>query len=182
MLTPDILLACIAAMARIGVACLFAVAAIAKLRRQDDWVAAVSGYRLLPNILVSPVARALPPLEIAVAAGLLAGLPIAFAGAAGLLALFASAMAINLLRGRRDVDCGCDPSARPRPIGWALVARNLVFGSLMLLGLAPLPALDMPFLIVAGGAGLLAFLLGHILTLLGSFAPRRPAVPASGVR
>lgn len=182
MVTPLILLACITTMARIGVACLFAVAAVAKLRRHDDWAAAVAGYRLLPDVFVLPVARMLPPFEIAVAAGLVAGLPLAFAGAAGLLALFAVAMAINLLRGRRDVDCGCDPSARPKPIGWALVARNLCLGSLMVTGLAPLPALDMPFLIAAGGAGMLAFLLGHILTLLGSFAPRRPTLPARGVR
>ncbi|WP_231639158.1 MauE/DoxX family redox-associated membrane protein [Sphingomonas profundi] len=185
-MSAALLIACVAAMARIGVACLFAAAAIGKLRRRDDFAAAVAAYRLLPDVLVAPVAAALPPVEIAIALGLVAGLPLACAAAAGLLALFAAAMAANLARGRRHIDCGCDPAAAPRPIGWRLVARNLTLGLLLAGGLAPLPALPLPLLATAAGAGLLVFLLGQILASLGSIASPRTgagrAAPTSGVR
>lgn len=180
-MSPALLLGCIAVLARVAVACLFGAAAVGKLRRRADFAGAVAGYRLLPAGLVAPVALALPPLEIAIAIGLLAGMPLAITAGSALLALFAAAMAINLLRGRRDVDCGCDPTARARPITWTFVARNLLLGALLLTGLVAAPALPLPVLVAAGGAGALAFLLGHILSLLGSFAAPRDTL-TSGAR
>ncbi|MET0270954.1 MAG: MauE/DoxX family redox-associated membrane protein [Sphingomonas sp.] len=176
-----LLIACMGVAARIGIACLFAVAAAGKLRRPADWEAAVAAYRLLPDALVTPFARILPPLEIAVAAALVAGPGAALAAGAALLLLFAGAMAANLLRGRRAIDCGCDPAARPRPIGWGMVARNVALAAGLLVGLIPAPALPPPMLIAAGGAGLLLCLVGHILSLLASLGAPRPAA-APGVR
>jgi hypothetical protein len=45
--------------------------------------------------------------------------------AACLLLLYAGAMAVNLLRGRSRLDCGC--GSEPEPVSWFLVLRNVVF-------------------------------------------------------
>ena len=41
-----------------------------------------------------------------------------------LLALYAGAMAVNLARGRRDLDCGCAGPGVRRPVGEGLLIRN----------------------------------------------------------
>ena len=46
-----------------------------------------------------------------------------------LLLLFAAAMAVNLRRGRADIDCGCALGLLKERISWPLVARNLVLAA-----------------------------------------------------
>ena len=46
--------------------------------------------------------------------------------AAALLAVYGSAIAVNLARGRRHIDCGCGKPAARREIGAWMVARNAV--------------------------------------------------------
>src|SRR5207253_528566 len=57
--------------------------------------------------------------------------------AATLLLVYGAAVAINLARGRRDIDCGCAGPAVRRPISGALVARNAALAALALAGLVP---------------------------------------------
>lgn len=45
-------------------------------------------------------------------------------GALGLLGGYSAAVAVNLGRGRRDLDCGCYGPARRRPISALLLVRN----------------------------------------------------------
>lgn len=160
--------------AHIAIALMLLVAGIGKLRRRNDWEGALSAYRLLPDMLVGPVAVALPVIELVVAAGLVAGLVPAMLAGTALMLLFAAAMAINLLRGRRDLDCGCDPSAKPKPIGWMLVLRNLALAALLAAGLLTLPPLPAELWFTAAFAGVVAYLLTSILTLLRGMSPPRP--------
>ena len=51
--------------------------------------------------------------------------------AASLLILFAVAMAINIRRGRRHIDCGCFQSALKQTLSWILVARNAALALLL---------------------------------------------------
>lgn len=87
----------------------------------------VLNYRLLPGSLAAPTAAAVIGAEI-IAATLIAA-PTA-ARAFGLLVgsvllmLLAGAVAVNLVRGRRSLSCGCDLFAPDRPIGWDLAVRN----------------------------------------------------------
>src|SRR5262245_38678383 len=47
---------------------------------------------------------------------------------AGMLLIYAAAMAINLWRGNLLLDCGCTWGTARQPVGHELVARNLVLG------------------------------------------------------
>ena len=111
-------------LARLALAGVFAAAALHKWRDLGAFTAALSAHRLAPDASAGALARAFAVCETAVAVGLLA--PASAPGAAGvaaaLLAIYSGAIAINLARGRREIDCGC--SARPQPLSGVLLARN----------------------------------------------------------
>jgi Methylamine utilisation protein MauE len=113
-----------------------------KLAEPDAFLSAVAAYGLLPSATVTAVARILPGLELALGAGILLPVTRTFAlmGLVGLFLLYAMAMAINLARGRRDIDCGC--GGKSQPISWVLVVRNLVLCTAALI--ASQPALERP--------------------------------------
>jgi hypothetical protein len=158
-------------------------AALSKLRALDEFVGVVHNYRVLPEPLVRPVAYALPPFELLLAAGLLLE-PIrslAAAAVAGLLAVFALAMAINIGRGRIEIDCGCFANALRQRIGWRLVVRNVVLIALALLVMPaelsarPLVWLDLVTALMATAG---AVLLYAAFSRLAGMAPlARPAAP-----
>lgn len=159
---------------------IFLPSAWSKLRAMDELEGIVTDYRLLPEPLVRPAARALPIVEIA--AGILVLLPATRAPGAmlaiGLLLLFAAAMAINLARGRREIDCGCFLGRQKERIGWPLVARNLI-----LVGFAlPLATLE-----PAAGPGLLdlftvLFAAGSLLALYAAFTRLVGLAPLARLR
>lgn len=118
----------LAVVLRGALALLLVVAALHKLRDRDAFRATLDAYALLPSALSGAFAHAVPALELAAAVLLVSPRAAALGGvlAAVLFAVYAVAMGVNLLRGRRDLDCGCmGPGARS-PVGPGLVARNLV--------------------------------------------------------
>jgi hypothetical protein len=140
------------------VALVFATAALHKLRARDAFVGSLAAYRLLSQRALVPAAWALIGLELAVAGGVIATPTRAagMLGACALLALYAGAMAANLLRGRRDIDCGCGGDAQR--LAWPLVVRNAALAALALAW--SLPAIERPietFDYVAGLAVSLGF-------------------------
>ena len=125
---------------RVMTSLVFASAAVGKMTHWLAFEGVVANYRLLPESAVRPIARVLPPLELALGLGLLVGRPRTpvFESVAGvLLVLFAAAMAVNLLRGRRYIECGCFQSAMRQTLRWALVIRNCVL-ALLCVALLPL--------------------------------------------
>jgi hypothetical protein len=172
--------------ARLVLAAVFAMAAFAKLRSLDEFVGVVHNYRILPEFLVRPVAYALPPLEAAIALALLLE-PTRSAGAvaaAALLVVFALAMAVNLARGRVEIDCGCFAATLRQRISWALVGRNVAL--IALAGLA-MPAggvarvltwLDAVTIVAASSSAVLLYV---AFTQLRSMAlPARPRAGGAG--
>lgn len=123
---------------RVLVSLVFLTAAYGKFRHWAVFQGVVANYRLLPQLLVAPLAYLLPPFEALLGTALLLGLgsPWAELGAAALLMLFAIAMGINVARGRRHIDCGCFQSTLKQSLSWKLVIRNLVLS--LLLGVAVL--------------------------------------------
>jgi hypothetical protein len=148
---------------RASLAVLFAAAATHKVRDPRRFRATIAEYRLLPAALATPAALVLVGCEVAVAAALVApGWRAAgLLGAAALLALYGGAVAVNLGRGRRDLDCGCAGPAMRRPIGGWLVARNAVLAAAALAGLGPLAMRPLGWidaLTILGGTATLAAL------------------------
>ena len=97
-----------------------------KLRHAVEFGGALRGYRLLPPRLALPVGYGLAAAEISLGLGLLLPslAPAAALATAALLALYAGAIAVNLVRGRRHIDCGCGGPAGRAGISEGLVTRN----------------------------------------------------------
>lgn len=104
----------------------FARAALHKVTDFAGFRQTVADYRLIPDILIAPAAAALAVAEMASVVLLLVPgtVSIGAATAAVLLAFYGSAMAINLLRGRTSIDCGCGGPGQS--ISWILVGRNVM--------------------------------------------------------
>ena len=122
---------------RAALALLFAAAALHKLRDRASFAAVLAEYRVLPGPLLHIGVWLVPALEAAVAVALALPGRLGPLGGALLLALYGGAIALNLVRGRRELDCGClGPSLR-QPISGALVARNAVLVAAALACLLP---------------------------------------------
>jgi hypothetical protein len=123
MLDPAIVLALGAAMAL-----LFASTAFHKAADFGRFRATLAAYQVMPESITAVAASFVVALEIGLAVGFVApGLRvIASASAAALLSLYTAAIAVNLVRGRYDMDCGCGGRDSHQPINAGLLLRNAV--------------------------------------------------------
>lgn len=156
------------ALLRGALAALLASAAWHKLRDLPAFRATIGEYRLLPGALGELAAPALVVAEAFAAALLLSpwARPWGFAAAAALLALYSAAIAVNLARGRRDIDCGCFGPALRAGLSGGLLARNAIVLAAAGAGLAPVAARPLGLLDAATIAASLAFLgLAHAAAL-----------------
>ncbi|MBO9590805.1 MauE/DoxX family redox-associated membrane protein [Devosia sp.] len=142
---------------------IFARAAWHKLEEFTEFTGFVADYKLLPERLVIPASWAIVGVELAVVVvqllpqGRVFGLGLAFF----MLVAYASAMAVNLSRGRFTIECGCGGAAQP--LSWSLVGRNTALSALglaaILLPLGPMSAPDAMAAIASGFALWMGFLL-----------------------
>ena len=123
----------------LSLALLWFVAAAQKLRGFAVFVTVLSDYRLVPHGTTRACAGAVIGLELGLGVCLL--IPVlrnpALAGSALLLAFYAVAIGVNLLRGRRFIDCGCMGPVGQQSLSGALVARNLSLACLALAAMLP---------------------------------------------
>lgn len=166
---------------RIAAALFFLWAGSAKARDLPRFRAALDDYRLLPAFAVAPAALAIPFAELGLAATLpwTALCPWPEIGGGALLLLFAGAMAVNLLRGRRDIACGCSFGARDSGLDWTLVGRNVLAAAIIASGgaaIAPRSFLETASGVIAGFA--LFALLAAADAIWALFA-RHPLSPAA---
>jgi len=164
----------------LALAVILASAAAHKLRAPARFARQLGDYALLPQALLSPMARLIPLLEAALALGLLlpaSRLWAAF-GTAALLAAYALGIAINLWRGRKDMDCGCSGPDQAQPLRPALLLRNATLVALALLAAwPPLPrVLGMADMLVAVTASAVLVLLYTASDTLLANAPRLAAL------
>ena len=154
---------------RILVTLIFGMALVGKLRHREEFVGVVANYRLLPEALVVPVAWLIIVLEGVVVLSLGSAIQLAAgaAVAALLLGSFALAMAINVRRGRVEIDCGCFQSALRQRLSGALVIRNLVLIAVTVPLLKGEPAQVSSWQMFNGiAAGILLFVLYQVLDQL----------------
>jgi thiol-disulfide isomerase/thioredoxin len=166
-------------------AIVFAIAAFGKLTDPAGTRNALGDFGV-PGVLVTPVALALPAVELSVAILLLLGSTrvVGAAGALGLLAIFSVAIGATLAHGRTP-DCHCFGRLHSAPAGLGTLARNAVlagvaavvliageghpgpgaFGWVGKLGLAEALALAAVLgaaaLAVAGGAAVMSLMRSH---------------------
>lgn len=161
---------------RAGIACVFVAAALGKLRHLTVFRGVLANYRLLPPWAVGAGHLLLPAAELVVGLGMLAVPRAAGPSAALLLAVFAAAMAINLRRGRRDIDCGCHQSALRQRLSWTLVCRNGVLALLALTAALPQTRPSLGACLVGAAGGISLFMLYSAMNAvwaLGSVSRRR---------
>jgi hypothetical protein len=146
-----------------GIALLFALAGSHKLRNLALFTEVFSAYRVLPESLARRSAWLIPAMELAIA----------------LLIAYAAGISLNLVRGRRELDCGCGAAGNRRSIALWMVWRNLVLA--LALGVAALPWIARPLtgldaLTVIGGLSAAAMLYAAVDRLLGDVAPKTIAL------
>ncbi|WP_414902306.1 MauE/DoxX family redox-associated membrane protein [Sphingomonas flavalba] len=163
MLDPFLLL-----LARAALGGLMLAAALHKIGDPVRFAGAVDGYRLVPAPLVRPTAWTIMLAELAAALAVLWPFGIAWrtglGGVAMLMSLYTAAIAINLLRGRGNVDCGCMGFGAGKRIRWAMVWRGGGLAAVSALAaLAPVAARRLLWIDWFGvGAGLLCLVLLYL--------------------
>ncbi len=164
-----------------ALALLFASAAWHKARSVSEFTAVFVAYRVLPAAVSGRIAWAVPMLELAIAAALPWEPSRRAAAVAGIVLLiaYAGGIALNLARGRRDLDCGCAGAGNRRSIAGWMVWRNLLLAAC--LGVAAMPwsprtldAIDV--LTIAGGLAVAVLLYLTLDRLLGQVMPRSAAL------
>lgn len=147
--------------AQIVVGLVFMVGGFTKLLRWRELRGIVRGYRLLPSALVPLTVALLPPVELLLGASLVFGVgaPWSPVSAASLLMIFAAAMAVNLRRGRTEIDCGCFRATLRQRLDWRMVWLDL-FLAMLLLGSGVLAVpVDVRLWFAALPAGIVLFIL-----------------------
>ena len=123
-MTPVSLASMLSATVTVFMCLLFARAAWHKLSEFTEFTGFVADYQLFPSALVVPASMAVVGAEILVVLLQLVpgfqawGLTLAIT----MLCLYAVGMAINIMRGRTSIECGCGGAVQP--LSWSLVGRN----------------------------------------------------------
>jgi uncharacterized membrane protein YphA (DoxX/SURF4 family) len=131
-----------------GFAVLFIGAAWHKLSGLDRFEAVLRDYRLLPALVSRPLTLLIPAIELMLGLGWISGLlpRITALASASLVATYALAIGINLVRGRIYIDCGCGFGAftnEEQALSSSLVARNILLIGLAILSLVPAAERDL---------------------------------------
>jgi hypothetical protein len=172
---------------RSAIALLLLAAGVSKLLNRQALTRLVLNYQLLPPPLARGVARILPELEVALAI-LLVSRPDALlpgVAAAALFGLFATAIAVNLVRGRSHIACGCFGASDDSPLSGALFLRAVALAGGALLTVAPWPEPRLPPTSAEGLSALLAAAVTLACGWLGSASAallKRTAVGEEALR
>ena len=126
---------------RCALAGIFLYSGYVKLKAPLQFAVAISGYKLVPENLIFPLATYLPWIEVALGLGILIGWKIRYfsAGAAALLMFFIAILAITISRGI-EANCGCfSLDAHGRAVGVQLIVQDagLLVAALVLACLPP---------------------------------------------
>jgi hypothetical protein len=142
-----------------ALAVLWLAAAAQKLAHLSEFRVTAADYRVVPQALALPSAVIVIGLELGLGIALLApsGRTPALVGSAALLLLYAVFIGVNLVRGRRHIDCGCSGPGLRQPLGAWLVYRNVALVATALMGALPVEAralhwIDVVSILAAVGA------------------------------
>lgn len=113
---------------RVFLGTLFLSTGMSKWKKMQEHIAIVKEYRILPASSIPLFVRAEIAVELLTGVLLFLGMFQTFGAslASLLLILYSFAIALNLIRGRREISCGCGGVAGNHRISWLLVVRNLL--------------------------------------------------------
>ncbi len=123
-----------ATIAALMMSCLFVVGGYQKLANPHYFHLVLRDYEVVPESWSGPLARLVPLLELG--AGLV--VPVSSMREAGLLVIaflmliYTAAMALNIYRGRADLDCGCAGPGQVQAVSGWLVVRNAALLAMIL--------------------------------------------------
>ena len=102
------------------------LAGLHKCRAPAEFAATLANYKILPENLTRQGVYLIPVAEIMTGVALLipATAQLAAFSAGALLCIYIAAIGINLLRGRRNIDCGCGGPAQKQSISEWMIVRN----------------------------------------------------------
>jgi hypothetical protein len=165
-----------------SLAALFAGSTLHKIQARSEWPGVVRNYRLIPDALGGAAAWLILGAGALTAGALLfeSTRRVGAIAAALQLLVFGAAIAINVVRGRTAIDCGCFGSRLRHGLSRLMVARNAVLALVALSLLLPAS----PRMLSAME---IAVCLGLILTLVFLYpvfgiAMNGAAVPSAGSR
>jgi uncharacterized membrane protein YphA (DoxX/SURF4 family) len=120
------------------------MASVPKLISPAKFVQIIQDYQLLPDKLTRLAGYVIPLTELSVGLALFSGITAPWPSlfAALLFGLFGGAICVNLLRGRRYIDCGCFGAGREAQLSWRSVLRNVILAFLALLSMGTGLSLD----------------------------------------
>lgn len=125
-----------------GLAALLAAGAAHKLAHPARFFAVIADYRLAPAAFAPLIGAVVILVEGLVATGLAvpAWRSLAAISCAGLMLAYAGAIAVNILRGRTLIDCGCsfgeaEQGARLTP--WLIVRNGVLAAAALVAAAAP---------------------------------------------
>lgn len=132
--------------AALVLSCVFVTAGFHKCQAPAEFATALSNYKILPAALNRQCVYLLPVAEIITGVALLipAVTQLAAVAAGALLTMYMFAIGVNLLRGRRNIDCGCGGPQQKQTISEWMLARNGLL--LFLAALAGAPVQPRPLL------------------------------------
>lgn len=113
---------------RLVLGIMFLYAGVVKVIDPHGFAQALYNYHILPGWMINPVAIILPSVELVVGASLLVGICTQGGAllASALLAIFAVALGISLIRGL-DIACGCfSTSSSAESITWLYLVRDII--------------------------------------------------------
>lgn len=157
------------------IAFVFAAAGIHKTLNFSHHAGVVADYRVVPALVVPLLAPLIIVLEFAVVVLVLipetrsAGVILT----ASLLSIYIFSIALNLVRGRTFIDCGCSWGSQGHQISAWLIVRNLLMVIVTLIAILPvadrsLQLLDWVLAAFAGTAMIAIYLIGDLLIANGS--------------
>ncbi len=151
-----------------SLALMFFMAARHKLGDNQRFEAQLGAYQIVPAPLLRISARTLPWIEMSLVVLLLIPFTRSFAAsiAATLLVVYALAMAVNISRGRSEIDCGCGD--KPQTLSVMLLVRNAVLASGSLLLVMPvieraMTTTDLVFVVLFTAVLAMAYLMVDLL-------------------
>jgi len=113
----------------------FIYAGSTKLLEPETFAVLIEAYGVLPEILLMPVAVALPALEVTAGIGLLFDIEGSLSVVAGLVGLFIAILGYGIWMGL-DVDCGCFGPDDPEAEAFHGLRLSLYRDLVMLAGIA----------------------------------------------